>query len=186
MKLGKKNFNSGQRKILFVSGNAGDEKNLHLGGHNFFNGFPGDNSLGSLAFFAFLVFFLLVCFLKLKAYILILIRLYGLVSDKFFFTRNRSGNKATFFGLCIKNMDFFTLKPVTGETVYLFIFISLFVSFADAMINQNSKHRICTKIKSSCKEYVTWTCFKFWPMKTIFRKLSAGMVFYKITENNSR
>ena len=56
MKLGKKNFNSGQRKILFVSGNAGDEKNLHLGGHNFFNGFPGDNSLGSLAFFAFLFF----------------------------------------------------------------------------------------------------------------------------------
>ena len=30
------------------------------------------------------------------------------------------------------------------------------------------------KIKSSRKEYVTWTCFKFWPMKNIFRKLSAN------------
>ena len=27
------------------------------------------------------------------------------------------------------------------------------------------------KIKSSRKEYVMWTCFKFWPMKNIFRKL---------------
>ena len=67
MKLGKKNFNSGQRKILFVSGNAGDEKNLHLGGHNFFNGFPGDNSLGSLAFFAFLVFFFACLFFEIKS-----------------------------------------------------------------------------------------------------------------------
>ena len=27
------------------------------------------------------------------------------------------------------------------------------------------------KIKSSRKEYVMWMCFKFWPMKNIFRKL---------------
>ena len=27
------------------------------------------------------------------------------------------------------------------------------------------------KIKSSGKEFVMWTCFKFWPMKNIFRKL---------------
>ena len=27
------------------------------------------------------------------------------------------------------------------------------------------------KIKSSTKEYAMWTCFKFWPMKSIFSKL---------------
>ena len=27
------------------------------------------------------------------------------------------------------------------------------------------------KIKSSRKKYVVWTCFEFWPMKNIFRKL---------------
>ena len=26
------------------------------------------------------------------------------------------------------------------------------------------------KIKSSRKEYIMWTCFKFWPMKSIFQK----------------
>ena len=30
------------------------------------------------------------------------------------------------------------------------------------------------KIKSSRKEYVMWTCFKFWPMKSILRKLKAN------------
>ena len=30
------------------------------------------------------------------------------------------------------------------------------------------------KIKSSRKEYVMWTYFKFWPMKSIFRKLQAN------------
>ena len=30
------------------------------------------------------------------------------------------------------------------------------------------------KIKSSRKEYVTRVCFKFWPMKNIFGKLSAN------------
>ena len=43
------------------------------------------------------------------------------------------------------------------------------------------------KIKSSRKEYAMWTCFKFWPMKSIFRKLQAKKVWlllvYKFTEN---
>ena len=43
------------------------------------------------------------------------------------------------------------------------------------------------KIKSSGKEYVMWTCFKFWPMKNIFWKLQANqsliMACLKITEN---
>ena len=30
------------------------------------------------------------------------------------------------------------------------------------------------KIKSSRREYVMWTCFKFWPIKNIFRKLWAN------------
>ena len=30
------------------------------------------------------------------------------------------------------------------------------------------------KIKSSRKAYVMWRCFKFWPMKNIFRKLWAN------------
>ena len=30
------------------------------------------------------------------------------------------------------------------------------------------------KIKSSRKEYAMWTCFKFWPMKNIFRKIQAN------------
>ena len=34
-----------------------------------------------------------------------------------------------------------------------------------------NKHK---KIKSSRKEYVMWICFKFWPMKNIFRKLSTN------------
>ena len=43
----------------------------------------------------------------------------------------------------------------------------------------NSKQSICTgvkqkKIKSSRNEYVMWTCFKFWPIKNIFRKLWAN------------
>ena len=30
------------------------------------------------------------------------------------------------------------------------------------------------KIKISRKEYTVWTCFKFWPMKNIFRKIQAN------------
>ena len=37
----------------------------------------------------------------------------------------------------------------------------------------NSKQK---KIKSSRKEYIMWTCFKFWPMKNIFRKLQTNEI----------
>ena len=45
-----------------------------------------------------------------------------------------------------------------------------------ALSEINSKHcRVNQKkIKSSRKEYVMWTCFKFSPMKNIFRKLKAN------------
>ena len=57
-------------------------------------------------FFTFLLcfaFFLLVCFLKLKIYILMHIRLCERLDDKNFFTRPVSGNKTTFFGLILIN-----------------------------------------------------------------------------------
>ena len=52
-------------------------------------------------FSCFLCFF--VCFLKLKIYILIHIRLCGRVSNKKIFTRPICRNKTTFFGLSIVN-----------------------------------------------------------------------------------
>ena len=115
-----------KKKNTLVSGNSGDEKNLHPRGRNFFYPFSGDILFSSLAFFAFFVFLfaflaclysclffllvcilvcffcLFVCFLKLKIYILIHIRLCGRVSDKKIFIRLISGNKTTFFDL-IKN-----------------------------------------------------------------------------------
>ena len=57
-----------------------------------------------LAFLYYCLFFLLVCFLKLKIYILKHIRLCGRVSDKYFFTRSFFGNKTTFFGLVSKHI----------------------------------------------------------------------------------
>ena len=67
----------------------------------FFNRRCGDIIFSSLVSFAFLCilvlfFCLFVCFLKLKIYILIQIWLCGWVSDKKFFTRPVSGNKAIF------------------------------------------------------------------------------------------
>ena len=92
------------KKSTLFSGNAGEEKNLHPGSRKFIfrNRFSWDilfSSLVSFAFFVFLFFCLFVCFLKLKTYILIHIRLCGRVSDKKNFTRSFSGNKTTF--LCL-------------------------------------------------------------------------------------
>ena len=67
----------------------------------FFIHFPEISSflLQSLLLFWFLFFCLFVlCFLKLKVYILIHIWLCGRVSDKKTFTRPISGNKTNFFG----------------------------------------------------------------------------------------
>ena len=36
------------------------------------------------------------------------------------------------------------------------------------------------KIKSSTKEYVMWTCFKYWPMKRIFQKLKDNGILITI------
>ena len=94
-------FRWGQKTL--VSGNAGDEKNLHPGGRRFifFNRFSGDILFSSLvSLFSFILVFLclfICCFLKLKIYILIHIRLSGRVNDKNLFTRSISGNKTTFF-----------------------------------------------------------------------------------------
>ena len=89
------------KKNILVSGNAGDKKNLHPGGRNFFltrfSGYIIFSSLVSFAFFVFLFFCccLFVCFLKLKICIQIHIRLCGRV----IFTRQISGSKTTFLAL---------------------------------------------------------------------------------------
>ena len=83
-----------------VSGNAGDERNLHLGGRKFiFLSIFRRHYLFFFSFFGFLymLVFLVVCFLKLKIYILMHIQLCGWVSDKNIFTRPICGNKTTFF-----------------------------------------------------------------------------------------
>ena len=94
----------GQKNNTLVSGNAGDKKNLHPGGHKFgfLSRFSRDIIFSSLVYFAFLILvFLLLfvwCFLNLKMYILMHIRLCGRVSDKVF-TWPISGNKTTFFSV---------------------------------------------------------------------------------------
>ena len=96
---------SGQKKNkkTLVSGNVGDVKNLPPGGRKFiiFNRFSGDvlfSSLVSFVFFYYCFFCLFICcFLKLKMYILIHIRLSRRVSHKKIFTRPISGNKTIFF-----------------------------------------------------------------------------------------
>ena len=94
------------KENALVFENASDEKNLHPGGRKFFcNPFSGYTlfcSLVSFAFFVFLFFFfvffcLFVCFLKIKIYIPIQIRLCGRMNDKKNFTRPISGSKITFF-----------------------------------------------------------------------------------------
>ena len=80
-----------------------------------------------------------------------------------------------------KNQDFSTSVSETSENVYLFVFISWLVSFYtqyffDVVRNKLQTISIYTrvnkkKIKCSRKEYVMWSCFKFWPMKKIFQKL---------------
>ena len=83
-----------------VSGNAGDEKNLHPGGLKFIFRFSRDilfSSSFSLLFCVLVLFFLLVCFLTLSICILIHIWLCGWMSDKKFFPRSISRNKTTFF-----------------------------------------------------------------------------------------
>ena len=95
-------FSMVRQKKPLVSGIADDEKNLHPGGRKsrFLINFPDILSFFSLVYFAFFIFllFLLVCFLKLKIYILIHFRLCGRVSDKNIFTRSIP-RKTTFFWL---------------------------------------------------------------------------------------
>ena len=79
-------INSVQKKNTLVSGNVGDQKNLHPGGRKFISliDFLEIFSLVPfifLFFFCFFFFCLSVCFLKLRIYILIYIRLCRRVSD---------------------------------------------------------------------------------------------------------
>ena len=64
-----------KKNNTLVSGNAGDEKNLHPDGRNFFQIFLPEISLFFICFFCFFwfLFFVVIvsCFLNLKMYILI-------------------------------------------------------------------------------------------------------------------
>ena len=91
-----------------------------------------------------------------------------------------------------KIQDFSTSISDTSENVHLFVSLSWLVSFGvfiylyiyifyffgvvrNKLQTPNSKQIFTranlNKIKSSWKEHAMWTCFKFWPMKNIFRKL---------------
>ena len=84
-----------------VSGNAGDKKNLHSSGRNFFfffDRFSRDILFSSLVSFAFFDSCFLLCyFLNLKMYILIHIRLCGRVSDKKISPSRFPETRLTFF-----------------------------------------------------------------------------------------
>ena len=87
-----------------VSGNVDGEKNLHPGGLKFiFNRFSGYIIFSSFVAFAFscccCFFCLFVCFLKLKVYILIHIRLHGRVNDKKFSPGWFPDTRLLFWGL---------------------------------------------------------------------------------------
>ena len=79
--------------------------------------------------------------------------------------------------------------------MFLFAFISSFVSFVICIYVQYFKHEISTgfnqnKIKNSLKEHYTWTYLKLWRMKNIFKSCKPVRVWlcflYKVTKNNYR
>ena len=83
----------------------------------------------------------------------------------------------------IRNFNF-TLK---NRFLKMIVFISLLVSHKVSIHTEYFFHEVRNKlqilivsnvnqkkIKSSRKEYVMWTYFKFWPMKSIFRKLQTN------------
>ena len=85
-----------------LSGNADDEENLHRSGRKFIflNRFSGDilfSSLVSFAFFGSCFCLFACCFLKLKMYILIHIKLFGQVNNKKIFIWPISGTRLLFF-----------------------------------------------------------------------------------------
>ena len=91
-------------------------------------------------------------------------------------------------------MDLSTSTFGRSEQLFLFVFISLFVSFG-VCVKSNFQKKISArvnqkKIESSSKEYVTKTQFKFRPTKNIFQQLWANkslvMACLQNCENNYR
>ena len=110
------------KKNTLVSGNAGDEKNLHPDQIYFFKSIFRRYSLfffGFFCFFCLLFFFLLVCFLKLKIYILIHILLCGRVSDNKISTRPISGI-VYFFWLLFLALSAFRIIVIRSNHPLLF------------------------------------------------------------------
>ena len=84
-----------------------------------------------------------------------------------------------YFYFWIKKQNYSTSE--TSENVYLSAFISSFVVciyvqyFFDVVRNQTQRISVRVnqkKITGSWIEYVRWTCFGFWPIISIFQKLS--------------
>ena len=71
----------------------------------------------------------------------------------------------------------------TSKNMYLFVSVSWLISFGVCIYIQYFLDvQIFTRVnqkksKSSRKEYVMWMCFKFWPIKNIFRKLKPMRVW---------
>ena len=83
----------------------------------------------------------------------------------------------------MKRCVFSTSISETSENVVFFFMISFpwslyshTIFFFGVVRNKtpNTKYQNQNKVKSSRKEYVMRTCFKFWPMKNIFQKLWAN------------
>ena len=157
------------RPKKFVSGNAGDEKNLHPGCRKFIflNRFSGNILFSSLVSFVFLyswvcfvlyswvcfvfVFFclfflfffgLFVCLMKLKFYILIHIRLCGWMSDKKNFTRPISGNKTTFIGHTFEGKETSNYFKTLSQEDYQ---LTESQKFWNDWICKSKKQLFCTK-----------------------------------------
>ena len=131
----------GQKKQTLVSRNAGDIL---------------FSSLVSFAFLMFLVFFgLLVCFLKLKIYILINIQLCGRVSDKIFFYQANFQKQDYFFGLeVLCNVSIFL-----GIFCVVVIYVDIFCSWCDTHLILSAvkpRHGKITAIPNNMEHYTSF------------------------------
>ena len=106
-------------------------------------------------FFGFFYFFsILVCFLKLKIYNLILIRLCRWVRDKKIFTRPIFGKKSTFFGLIDAEISHEEFKLAINEAenfVLKICFFNINMSISRDVFRWNTLNIIAAHKIISCR-----------------------------------
>ena len=92
------------KKKTLVSGNAGDKKNLHPGGRNFFSPFSGGSLFSSLASFVYFSFFFLFfdsyVFLVVQKTLLHTLLLFVFKVFNLFLRQNVAGKKAGLYVQC--------------------------------------------------------------------------------------